>query len=541
MGGNTDSNMDGATEQHPLGLGISDFGETRQTSTIRSDTPVDKKSPEGAPSNTPSAKATTPEVEVQDNTSKSSQNTTASVKATTPTPQVDSLKLTTNGDTDSVEVDHNMSTRNLRKRKEPPTVSADPVAEAMKPLTDEERQNWKGWVELESDPALFNYIMRKYGVQDVKIQEVFGLDEECMAYVPKPIYGMIFLFKYHDDDAENLEDSQKCPKHVWFANQITTNACATVALLNIVMNIPGLDLGENLQAFKEATQKLKPPYRGKRLGEHDFIRGIHNSFARKIDILNADLLLKHEYEKWVKSKKNSKKAPAKKKSQAKKKKNKDEEEGYHFIAYVPIRGEVWRLDGLQREPVKLGDSGDNWIDVASANIMDRALQYQDDGVEYSLMSLCKSPTRVAMEELASNMHLIQALEKALSSVTPDWKVFLQTSSAATIEDLQNTCKITQDLVDSSLPSASELTKIVTAGNDPENLMALYRELVKEQNRLRNVYMQEITTVGQEDEQAEKKKIDYTPLLYRAMQTLAEAGVLRGIVEDVREQEAKDKK
>ncbi|KAH7395722.1 ubiquitin carboxyl-terminal hydrolase [Cadophora sp. MPI-SDFR-AT-0126] len=395
----------------------------------------------------------------------------------------------------------------------------------MEPLTDEERQSWKGWVELESDPSLFNYIIRKYGVQDVKVQEVFGLDDECMAYVPKPIYGMIFLFKYHDDDAENLEDSQKCPKHVWFANQTTNNACATVALLNIVMNIPGLELGDNLQAFKEATQKLKPPYRGKRLSDNDFIRGIHNSFARKIDILNADLLLKHEYEKW--------------KSQAKKE-NKDEEEGYHFIAYVPVQDEVWRLDGLQREPVKIGDSGDNWIDVASANIMDRALQYQDDGVEYSLMSLCKSPTRLAVEELASNMRLIQALENALSTAIPDWKVFLQTDTAHTVDDLHNIYKLTQELVDSSPPAASELAKISMAGTDPEKLMALYRELVNEQNRLRSVYTQEVSIVGQEDEQAEKKKIDHTHLLYRAMQTLAEAGVLRGIVEDVRGQEAKNK-
>lgn len=30
---------------------------------------------------------------------------------------------------------------------------ADFIAEAMKPLTDEERQNWEGWVELESDPV----------------------------------------------------------------------------------------------------------------------------------------------------------------------------------------------------------------------------------------------------------------------------------------------------------------------------------------------------------------------------------------------------
>ena len=156
------------------------------------------------------------------------------------------------------------------------------------------------------------------------------------------------------------------------------------------------------------------------------------------------------------------------------------------------------------------------------------------------MSLCKSPTRVAIEELASNMHLIQIFEKTMSATVPDWKAFLQINTAATIDDLQNICKLTQQLVDASVLSPSELAKVSAAESDPEKLMALYRELVSEQNRLRSVYMQEVSIVAQEDEQAEKKKIDHTYLLYKAMQTLAEAGVLRSIVEDVREQEAKDK-
>lgn len=62
--------------------------------------------------------------------------------------------------------------------------------------------------------------------------------------------------------------------------QTITNACATIALLNIVMNVPKIDLGENLSAFKAETKGLKPAYRGRRLGRDDFIRNIHNSFAR---------------------------------------------------------------------------------------------------------------------------------------------------------------------------------------------------------------------------------------------------------------------
>ena len=160
--------------------------------------------------------------------------------------------------------------------------------------------------------ALFSYILRQYGVKNIKIQEIFGLDDESLLYLPyaspschlnccwllwsKPVYGLIFLFKYRDDDADEDEDAPKCPKHVWFANQVcsgilhpyllcwyiqtTSNACATVALLNIVMNIPDLDLGDALEAFKESTRLLKPPYRGQALSRDEFIRNIHNSFLR---------------------------------------------------------------------------------------------------------------------------------------------------------------------------------------------------------------------------------------------------------------------
>lgn len=94
------------------------------------------------------------------------------------------------------------------------------IDDALKPLTDEERRAWKGWCELESDPALFNFILREYGVKDVKVQEVLGLEDEMLQYLPKPVYGLVFLFKYIDDALEDEEELPKCPNHVWFANQV---------------------------------------------------------------------------------------------------------------------------------------------------------------------------------------------------------------------------------------------------------------------------------------------------------------------------------
>lgn len=71
-------------------------------------------------------------------------------------------------------------------------------------------------------------------------------------------------------------------------------------------------------------------------------------------MLNADLALSNEADKW-KQAQNARKRKSPKKSSAKKRKRDEDEPGFHFIAYVPINGVVWRLDGMQRQPVNLGE------------------------------------------------------------------------------------------------------------------------------------------------------------------------------------------
>ena len=76
-------------------------------------------------------------------------------------------------------------------------------------------------------------------------------------------------------------------------------------------------------------------------------------------MLNADLALSNEVDEWNKAQRAKKRKGASEKSQGKatrkKKKKDDEEPGFHFIAFVPINGSVWRLDGMQHQPVSLGE------------------------------------------------------------------------------------------------------------------------------------------------------------------------------------------
>ena len=58
-------------------------------------------------------------------------------------------------------------------------------------------------------------------------------------------------------------------------------------------------------------------------------------------MLNGDLLLKNEATTQAQGQK----------------RNSDENEndsGFHFIAFMPIKSQLWKLDGLERQPMCLG-------------------------------------------------------------------------------------------------------------------------------------------------------------------------------------------
>ena len=58
-------------------------------------------------------------------------------------------------------------------------------------------------------------------------------------------------------------------------------------------------------------------------------------------MLNADLCLKNA-------------AASRRRKNQSKSTDVEEESSFHFIAFVPIEGRVWKLDGLERQPHSLG-------------------------------------------------------------------------------------------------------------------------------------------------------------------------------------------
>lgn len=95
---------------------------------------------------------------------------------------------------------------------------------------------------------------------------------------------MIFLFKWVQDDepAGSVVKDDRL-EEIFFAKQVINNACATQAILSLLLNCkhPDLKLGSTLTDFSEFCRSFDPYTKGLTLSNASQIRTVHNSFARQ--------------------------------------------------------------------------------------------------------------------------------------------------------------------------------------------------------------------------------------------------------------------
>ncbi|XP_011208915.1 ubiquitin carboxyl-terminal hydrolase isozyme L5 [Bactrocera dorsalis] len=242
------------------------------------------------------------------------------------------------------------------------------------------------WCLIESDPGVFTELIREFGCEGVQVEEIWSLDRDLFKEL-EPIHGLIFLFKWVQDD-ESVGTVVKDDRldNIFFAKQVINNACATQAILSILLNCnhQDINLGPTLTEFKEFSQSFDPFNKGLTLSNAPKIRSVHNSFARQT-----------LYELDTKNQ------------------NKDDDV-YHFIGYIPINGRLYELDGLKEGPVDLGAvaADQNWIDVVRPIIEKRMQKYSEGEIHFNLMALVSDRLKIYQQKIDN---LINTAEDAMDT------------------------------------------------------------------------------------------------------------------------------
>jgi ubiquitin carboxyl-terminal hydrolase L5 len=207
-----------------------------------------------------------------------------------------------------------------------------------------------------------------------------------------PIYGVIFLFKYpttRETAKPDGEHDYEAAESLFFAKQTIQNACGTQALLSVLLNIDlqseegkGVTLGKELSEFKEFTQQFPAEFRGEALSNSDRIREVHNSFAK-----SSPFSLEEQRSAG------------------------EDDDVYHFVAYTPINGALYELDGLQPAPLNHGPcTFDEFPAKVIPVLQKRIARYPQTEIRFNLLAMCRD-LRIKAKETGDDLLLMQEESK----------------------------------------------------------------------------------------------------------------------------------
>ena len=333
------------------------------------------------------------------------------------------------------------------------------------------------WCTIESDPGVFTELIKNIGVKGVQVDEIIDLD--VLENDNEPVYGLIFLFKYLQNSGYKPNVLSVWDQDLYFAKQEVQNACATQAILGILLNNDDkLDIGPTLKDLKSFSLEMDPATRGLAISNSEKIREEHNKFSHPEPFIFT------------------------------KTKAKDGDDVFHFVAYLHFKNSIYEIDGLQNGPILIENNVKNeeWIKKVKPSILNRINLYAKNEIKFNLLALVPDRLEKAKkldEDLKKRKNYIKGLIDKTGQISNE-------------KDLEEYNKMSKEQLENSLKDFE-----VTIKN---NEMTIKEEEYK---------------VNKFKEENERRQFNYIPFIYELMKILAEKGKLEEMYEVAKEEKRKE--
>lgn len=237
--------------------------------------------------------------------------------------------------------------------------------------------------------------MKSVGVPLI-VDDLYSLDPDTLAFL-KPIHALVFLFKWRSSSAEahippSASGTSDADFPGFFAHQVVNNACATLAVINAVGNIPAIAKGPNLSEMLAFSSGMDPQTTGIVVTNADWLREAHNSLSPPSAFSLDGLGLPRR-----------------------------SEDAYHFVVYVPVNGHLYELDGLKEHPVKHAkyddDAGEGWLRVARSASVFVVRAHLDSVHRETIESRIATYPEGAVRPPSCLSHLSLTYSRSLNSVS----------------------------------------------------------------------------------------------------------------------------
>lgn len=219
------------------------------------------------------------------------------------------------------------------------------------------------WVPLESNPEVMTKFLHKLGVpKKWSVIDVYGLDPDLLAIVPKPVLAVILLYpvaiksEKGEEVEEAKDDKSDTLDSVYHMKQCVANACGTIALVHgVANNLDVLQLEDGfLKTFLDETKGLPSAERGERLVNAQGIIDTHMESAQE----------------------GQTEAPSE-----------DIEVYHHFIAFVEKDGSLYELDGRKPSPINHGSTQPETLLEDAARICKDYMARDPEEVRFTVVAL----------------------------------------------------------------------------------------------------------------------------------------------------------